>query len=61
MVARGDHPIESAPAGDPMIGMRLVVAPRIVGEHDLGLVRPDDKANLRAQLHRAFELAVLPA
>ena len=41
--------------------MDLVVAPGVIGEDGVGLVLADREADLAAQLHRAFQLAVLVA
>src|SRR5436309_7534962 len=61
MIARGDDAIHAGPARDPMIGMDLVVAPRIVGEHEVGFVQADRAADLFTKLHRPLELAVVMA
>src|SRR4029077_11571512 len=59
VVARRDDAVEAAPSGDAMVGVHLVVAPRVVGEDHVGPVLADDAAHLAAQIHAPLELAVL--
>src|SRR5437764_8209579 len=59
VVARRDHAVHAAPSRDAVIGMDLVVAPRIVGEHDVRLVFANGETDLAAEVHRTFELPVL--
>src|SRR5213592_69569 len=59
VVASGDHAIETAPTGDAVVGVDLVVAPRVVRKDDVWLVLADHAADLTAQAHRDLELAVL--
>src|SRR5438067_3947052 len=61
VVPRGDDAIEAAPAGDAMVGVRLVVAPGVVREDHIGPVLADDPAHLTAQIHADLELTVLMA
>src|SRR5205823_8558499 len=49
----------SAPPGNAMVGMDLVMAPGIVREHHVWLVLPDNPAYLATELHRWLEIAVL--
>src|SRR5438132_9785146 len=59
MIARGDHAVETAPAGGAMVGVDLVVAPGVVREDGVGLVLADRAADLAAKAHRHLELTVL--
>src|SRR5256885_7771188 len=59
VVARRDDPVEPAPAGHAVVGMNLVMAPRIVREDELRLVLADDPAYLTAKIHSDFEFAIL--
>src|SRR5437867_5117465 len=59
VVARRDDAVEAAPSGNTVIGVHLVVTPRVVREYHVGLVLADGQAHFRAQLHRSFELTVL--
>src|SRR5216110_2412724 len=61
VVPRGDDAVESTPTGHTMVGMRLVMAPRIVREDHIGPVLADDAAHLAAKIHADLELAVLVA
>src|SRR5438105_15551006 len=59
VIARGDDAVEAAPTRDTVIGVRLVVTPRIVREHRVGPVLADNAADLAAQIHADLELTVL--
>src|SRR3989475_2607804 len=59
VVARRDDTVEPAPAGHAVVGVHLVMAPRIIREDDLGLVLANDPAYLAAKIHADLELAIL--
>src|SRR6266851_6250121 len=59
VVARRDHAIEPAPSRDAVVGVDLVVAPRVICEDHIGPVLADGQADFGAQPHRPLELAVL--
>src|SRR5256712_6066701 len=59
VVARGDDAVQARPPRDPVVGVDLVVTPRIVGEHEVGLVQADRAADLFTKRHRPLELAVV--
>src|SRR3954465_13160129 len=44
-----------------MVGMYLVVTPRVIGEDDVRPVLADDAAHLATQIHADLELAILMA
>src|SRR5437667_9479023 len=61
VIARRDDAVESAPPGDAMVRVHLVVAPGVVREDDVGPVLADDAAYLAAKIHADLELAILVA
>src|SRR5687767_12957627 len=59
VIARGDDAVHTGPARDTVIRMDLVMTPRVIGEHQVRLVKTDGKADLFAERHRSLELAVV--
>src|SRR2546428_6411917 len=59
VIARRDDAVESAPPGDAMVRVHLVVAPGVVREDDVRPVLADDPAHLSAKIHADLELSVL--
>src|SRR3989442_685567 len=59
VIAGGDDAVETDPPRDAVIRVRLVRAPRVRADHQVRLLVADHAANLAAQPHRHFELAVV--
>ena len=59
VIARGDHAVEADPAGDAVVRVRLVCPPGVGTDDEIGLLVPDHAADLAAERHRHFELAVV--